>query len=143
MKCRIIIDKRREEEILIYVHEKTKLTEQIEKLVSESDFELVGHKDKIAVKINPVDVFCFSVEDNKIYALTENEKLQLKLRLYRIEENLNDSFVKINQSCIANIKKIAKFDTSVSGTMKVVFKNGYTDYVSRRNLKNIKERLGI
>ena len=41
------------------------------------------------------------------------------------------------------IKKIKKFDTSVSGMLTVTFKNGYRDYVSRRNLKSVKERLGV
>ena len=53
------------------------------------------------------------------------------------------NFVKINQSCIVNVNKIERFDTSVSGTLKVSLKNGYTDYVSRRQLKPIKERIGI
>ena len=38
---------------------------------------------------------------------------------------------------------ISHFDLSLGGTMKVVFKSGYKDYVSRRQIKNIKERLGI
>ena len=83
------------------------------------------------------------VEDGKVYALTESEKYRLKQRLYLLEEMLDVSFVKINKSCIANIRKIKKFDASFSGTLTVVFKNGYRDYVSRRNLKSVKERLGV
>ena len=78
-----------------------------------------------------------------MFALTEKGKYRLKSRLYQLEKNLNDNFVKINQSCIANIKKIEKFKASVGGALMVIFKNGYEDYVSRRNLKNVKERLGL
>lgn len=85
----------------------------------------------------------FFTEDNKVFALTENEKYRLKSRLYQLEENLNDNFVKINQSCIANIKSIDKFKATVGGSLTVIFKNGYVDFVSRRNLKNVKERLGL
>jgi DNA-binding LytR/AlgR family response regulator len=46
-------------------------------------------------------------------------------------------------SCIANLSKIKKFNASFSGSLSVVFKNGYTDYVSRRSVKFIKERLGL
>ena len=56
---------------------------------------------------------------------------------------LGTDFIKINQSCIANIRQIQRFDTSFSGTLRVIFKNGYTDYVSRRQLKAVKERLGL
>lgn len=143
MKCRIFIDKEHEEEILIYAHEKTKLVENIEKLVSDDVFDLIGYKDREAVRLNTNDVVCFIAEDNKVYALTENEKLNIKLRLYQIEEKLSENFVRINQSCIANINKIDRFDASFSGTLVVKFKNGYRDFVSRRQVKNIKERFGL
>ena len=60
-----------------------------------------------------------------------------------MEKKLPENFVKINQSCIANIDKINRFDASFSGTLKLIFKNSYTDYVSRRQLKTVKERIGI
>lgn len=143
MKCKIFINKEHEEEVVIYAHEKTKLVQTIEQLVSDEIFELIGFAENEIVKLTPTEVFCFVVEKNKIYALTEKEKLQIKCRLYQLEERLSENFIKINQSCIANIRKIEKFDVSFSGSLVVKFKNGYIDFVSRRNLKNVKERLGF
>lgn len=143
MKFSFFIDKDKDEEVIVYAHEKTKLIESIENLVNENDFELIGFIDKEAVKIDIADVYCFTVENNKIYAVCEDEKYLLKSRLYQIEEKLSENFIKINQSCIANIRKIRKFDASFSGTLTVIFKNGYKDFVSRRNVKNVKERLGL
>lgn len=143
MKLRIVINPKREEEILIYAHEKSQLISEIEELVNNSYLDLIGYTETEAVKLNLNDIYCFFTEDNKVYALTENEKYRLKSRLYQLEENLNNNFVKINQSCIANIKKIDRFKASVGGSLTVVFKNGHRDFVSRRNLKNVKERLGL
>jgi len=143
MKFRFLIDKNREEEVIVYAHKKTKLVESIENIVKENNFELIGYADREAVKLDLADVYCFTVENNKIYAVCENEKYLLKSRLYQVEENLSENFIKINQSCIANVKKIRKFDASFSGTLTVIFKNGYKDFVSRRNVKNVKERLGL
>lgn len=143
MKCRIFIDKTHEEEILIYSHEKTPLIEKIENLVSDDTFELIGYKDREAVRLITNDVICFVAENNKVFAMTESEKFNLRFRLYQIEENLSDNFIRINQSCIANIDKIDRFDASFSGTLVVRFKNGYCDFVSRRQMKNIKERFGL
>lgn len=143
MKCRTVVDKDREEEVVIYVHEKNSLSYEIEELVLGKSLELFGYKDKNIVKLSPSDVFCFTVEDNKVYAVCEKEKYQIKQRLYLLEEILDRDFVKINQSCIANIRKISKFDTSITGTLMISFKNGYRDYVSRRQLKKVKERIGI
>ncbi len=143
MKCIITIDKEREEEVLIFVHEKTQLIEDIEALINNNEKELVGYSKGEVYRLSPSEVYCFTVENSKVYAITEKDRLQIKLRLYQVEEMLGSGFVKINQSCIANIKKIKKFDTSVSGMLTVTFKNGYRDYVSRRNLKLVKERLGV
>ena len=142
MKLKIFVDKTKEEEILIYVHEKNGLVEEIERLVSENKFELIGYKDNEAQKISLLEVNCFICENNKVFALTE-EKLAVRLRLYQIEDLLDDNFVRINQSCIANIRKIEKTQADFSGALTVVFKNGYRDYISRRNLKKVKERLGV
>ena len=143
MKCTLIITDEHQEEVVIYARERTKLTDDIEALVIGSVPELIGYKENQTVKLSSDSVCCFTVEDNKVYALTDSEKLQIKLRLYQLEEILPDTFVKINQSCIANIRKIERFDTSISGTLLIKFKNGYKDYVSRRQMKAVKERFGL
>ena len=143
MKCELHIDKNTDEKVLIYAHEQNKAVEEIKSFVENQDIELIGYKDGEIEKLNPNKVNCFIIENSKIYAITDNDKYHVKLRLYNLEEMLGESFIKINQSCIANIRKIKKFDSSISGTLSVVFKNGYIDYVSRRNIKSIKERLGL
>ena len=144
MKYTIIIDKDREEEVIVYAKEKSALTDEIQRLVSDNTLDLIGYdKNGEGVKLTADEVYCFAVEDNKIFAITEKDRLRLKCRLYQLEEFLPENFVKINQSCVANIRKIARFDTSVSGTLLIKFKNGYKDYVSRRHIKAVKERLGL
>ena len=143
MKLQIVINHNRDEEIVIYAHEKSPLVSEIEELVKSYSVGLIGYTENETVKLSLNDIYCFFTEDNKVYALTENGKYRLKSRLYQIEEGLSDNFVRINQSCIANIKKIDRFKATVGGSLTVVFKNGYIDYVSRRNLKNVKERLGL
>lgn len=143
MKFILTIDKNREEEVLVFARERTKLIDDIEALINNNEKELIGYSAEGVCKITPSQVSCFFVENNKVYALSDEEKMQIKLRLYQIEEMLGSDFVKINQSCVANINKIKKFDASISGTLTVTFKNGYRDYVSRRNIKMVKERLGV
>ncbi len=143
MKFKLFIDKEHEEQVLVYAHKKTKLTEAIEQLVADNTVELNGYKDREVVRLNAGDIYCFIVENNKVFALTAKDKLQLKYRLYQLEEALPDNFVKINQSCLINIKEIARFDASLSGALNVKLKNGYSDFVSRRNVKSVKERFGL
>lgn len=143
MKCKVFIDKNHEEEVIVYSHQRNGLVEQIECLVNSQGIEIIGCKDQEIVKLNIADIFCFICEDNKVYALTEKDKFKIKLRLYQLEEKLPNNFVKLNQSCIGNIKKIERFNASFGGFLSVEFKNGYCDYVSRRQLKIVKERFGF
>lgn len=143
MKISIYIDKKREEEIQIFVHEESELLEQIKSLVTDYSTQINGFKDKEIHPLKITDIFCFTVESNKLFALTENDKFLIKERLYNVEKDLPSNFIKINKSCIANINKIEHFDATFSGTLIVKFKNGHTDYVSRRSVKAVKERLGL
>jgi DNA-binding LytR/AlgR family response regulator len=142
LKCTIIIDENKTEEVIIYTHKNSDLVKEIEQLVLENE-NLYGYRENEIISLNFKEIYSFIVEDNKVYAITQNDKLLIKSRLYKIEESLDNSFIKINQSCIINIRKIQKFNSSVLGSLQVVLKNGFKDYVSRRNIKKVKERLGI
>lgn len=144
MKCYTFIDENAEEKVVIYAKEKTSLIAEIEKLVNSSGVSLTGTNEDTSIVINPCDVTCFIVESGKIYALIENKKYQLKERLYQLEDMpFNEYYVKLNQSCFANIKKIKEFKASIGGAILVIFQNGYKEYISRRELKHVKERIGL
>ena len=143
MKISVFIDKYREEEIKIFAKEETELIDQIKSLIRDYSSQINGYKEKEIFLLKISDIYCFTAESNKVFAITENDKFLIRDRLYNIEKNLSNEFIKINKSCIANIKKIERFDATFSGTLMVKFKNGYIDYVSRRSVKTVKERLGL
>ena len=41
------------------------------------------------------------------------------------------------------MKKVLKFETNFNVSIKVVLKNGFSDFISRRELKNVKRRIGL
>ncbi len=143
MKYSIFIEPDREEEIIIYAHGKTRLIEQIEELISAEKKDLTGYRGDEIVKLTPAEVICFTVENGKVYGITKSEKLLIKLRLYQLEERFSADFVKINQSCLVRVDKIKRFHSSIGGSLMVTMEGGYRDYISRRQLKIVKERIGI
>ena len=143
MQYRIEISSEQKEDIIIFAKEKTSVLEKIEEIISAEKTELLGYSENDIIKISKDEVYCFLTENGRIYAMTEGGRWQLKERLYTLEEKFSLNFVKINQSCLVKIDKIAKFRTTIGGALQVVLKNGYTDYVSRRQLKEVKERIGI
>ena len=143
MKCKIIIDPSKEEEVVVYAHKPSVITERIETFVENLSSELVGYSDTSIHPLRPEEVYCFMLEEGKLYAVTGENRFRLKERLYQIESAVGDDFIKINQSCIIQVSKIEKFTASRGGALMVILKNGYQDYVARRQLKFVKERLGI
>lgn len=144
MKYTTIIDPAGEEEIIIHTRARTPEIEAFENYIARMNTELIGYGESGQIlPLRPAEVHCFTVEDGRVYALTEKNRLTVRLPLYAIEELLGDEFVRINQSCLGNIRRIARFDASIGGSLMVTFENGYRDYVSRRQLKTVKERMGI
>ncbi len=144
MKHTTVIDPTRDEEVIIYAHRRSREVETLEAYIDQMGKELLGYgTDGQIVPLRLAEVHCFSVEEGKVYALTDKEKLVVRLPLYAIEEMLDGEFVRVNQSCIANIRKIDRFRASIGGALQVVFQNGHRDYVSRRQLKAVKERMGM
>ena len=144
MKYTTVIDPRREEEVIIHAKKKTREIDELESYLDRMSAELMGYgEDGQIVPLRPAEVHCFIVEDGKVYALTDTGKLTVRLPLYAIEEMLSEDFVRINQSCLGNVRKIARFAASIGGALMVTFQNGHRDYVSRRQLKTVKERMHI
>ena len=143
MKTTVHIDPTREEELIIYAHEKSELVDRLVALAKEEAEGLVGYRDRAFRPLDPATVDCFVAEEGKVFALTEEGRWQLQMRLYRVEQMLGDRFVKINQSCLANVRRIKRFDVSIGGALMVSFACGHRDFVSRRQLKTVKERIGF
>ena len=59
--------------------------------------------------ISPLEVFYFESVDNRTFLYTETQVLEIKKRLYELEEILSDKdFVRISKTTIVNLKKIKR-----------------------------------
>lgn len=143
MEYRLIIDPQKEESLVLTVHERNETVEAVEKIIVNNSAYITAYGETNAVRFLINDADCYFTNGNKVFALIGSEKYFLKQRLYQIEEYLDDSFIRINQGCIIKMDEVKKFDMSLSGTIKVVLSNGFEDYISRRQLKNVKRRFGL
>lgn len=142
MKYSIFIEPDREEEVIIYAHEHGGLAEKIERLILDSSSKLACYRENEVLLLDISEIYAFSVVGGKVFAHTEKQKYTVRERLYMLEERFPD-FLKINQSCLVCTDKIRCFGHSIGGSVTVTLKNGFSDYVSRRQLKIVKERIGF
>ena len=146
MKIEIQIDSTiNEDKIVIYARE---ITDEVQKLVKQLENETIDvitgiNNEKIYI-LKPSEIHYFYSENQKILAKTTDKVIQIKLKLYEIEEMLgNKGFIRISNSVIANINKIDNIEMSFNGVMCIRFKNGDKEYSSRRYVKKIKEALAL
>ncbi|MBE6751464.1 MAG: LytTR family transcriptional regulator [Ruminococcaceae bacterium] len=143
MNFQLIIDNENEELITARVKKSSELTDRIETLVKEyvGENKIVAFSEDETVILEIKNIECVTVIDNKVWAITESGKYLIKNRLYEVEKMLTSSFIRINKSSVANISKIKKFISTYSGGVNIEFKSGYTDYISRRCLPQVKRRV--
>lgn len=144
MKFKLIIDKTREETVVATVHERSRLTDEMELLVLQHDgSDRIAAYTEDGMRMLPFsDIECITVLDGKTYAVTRSgERCRLKLRLYELEAMLPASFIRINKSALANEAHLERFTASFNGAVDAVFRSGYREYVSRRCFAEIKKEV--
>lgn len=146
MQIRVEIDDRCEEpEIVIRAG---RMTEEISDLVqrfSNSQRKLIaGFAGDGVHLLDAAEVIRFYSEAQKIYAQTAEGIFTVRMRLYELEDRLDQAqFVRISNSEIVNLKAVRKIDLSLAGTVCIVLSNGTNTFVSRRYVDRIKKVLGI
>lgn len=142
MKFRLIIDKEKDEEVVVTVHERYPLIDEIEALIQKHTDRIPGYTEDDIKLLSVSKIECVTVLDGKTYAIDSgNRRYRLKQRLYELEQQLPSSFIRINKSTLANEAALDRFTVTIAGSVDAVFKCGYTEYVSRRCFAQIKRRL--
>ena len=148
MKLNIEIDTNIEEPVALITtprmtDEVTRVVDFISKL-DDITTVISGIRDDKVELLEQESIFRIYAEEGKVLARTESGLYQIRLRLYELEERLDDSkFVRISNSEIVNLKKVKSLDLSFVGTICMELSNGEVSYVSRRYVSKIKKKLGL
>lgn len=145
MKYEIKIDERQSEpKVTITTSSVTEEVAELIKILDSKQEYLIGYQNRVIKMLDFKLIISLYSFDKKVYAVSSDGEYEIKQRLYDLEELLSGyHFVRISNSEIINLKKVKKFDLSFSGTISVRLANDKLTYVSRRNVKKIKEVLGI
>ena len=108
----------------------------------ESKFNhLNGYLGETVYSLELSEILFFETNERNVYAHTINNAFLIHYRLYELEENLPNNFLRVSKSSILNLDEILSLSRSVTGNL-IQFKNTYKKiYVSRRFLKDLKIRL--
>jgi len=88
------------------------------------------------------EILFFETEGNKIYAHTQKDAYEVRLKLYELESILPRYFSRVSKSTIANIRQVYSVDKSFSGTGTISFYQTHKEvHVSRHYQSLLKENL--
>lgn len=95
-----------------------------------------------SILLHPEEIDYVFAEQRKVFAQVKGKSLELKLKLYELEELLQPyGFIRFSKSVVGNINQIDRFELSFNGNLCVYFKSGSKEYVTRKYVHALKEQI--
>ena len=132
--------------ILIRTDQKTQRVEDIvhaiETCTDSSRPLIAGYKGREMELLSQRDIIRVYVEARKVRIRTGDGLYDSKKTLSWLETVLSaECFVRISRFEIVNIRRIARFDFSIAGTVNIVFDDGSFTWAARRYVRTIQQML--
>jgi len=144
MKINIDIDENHEEtQVTIHAKEWTQELEEIVKIIKkEKQQRLFGIDKDQTILLEPKEIDYIHAEKRKIFAVSKDKHFEVKMKLYEVEDFLiPHGFTRSSKSVIGNIHRIEKFEASSNANLCVYFQSGNKEYITRKYVSAIKDRL--
>ena len=145
MKIEVKLDANATERKIIIVTDAVdeEIQELMKRISRERPQMLAGFNGDTVTLLEQKEIIRIYASGGKVFAVTGGGEYVLRLRLYEMEERLDQScFVRISNSEIVNRMYILSLDFSLAGTIRLSLKGGIETYVSRRYVSRIKKTFG-
>ncbi|MBN2540497.1 MAG: LytTR family transcriptional regulator DNA-binding domain-containing protein [Bacilli bacterium] len=130
-------------EVVINCQNKNEQVVEIERSLTYLNKIITGRIDGRSYTLTPHKIYYFDTIENKVFAYTKDKVYDISLKLYQLEEILeNTPFIRISKNTILNIKKIRSFESSINGRMDAILLNNEKVVVSRKYVPVLKQILG-
>ena len=139
-----ILDKQQNEEDEIIVKCEfldegiTRLLNQLKNGNSKMNF----YKDNQIRLVEKSEILYFESVDDKVFAYTQNDVLETRLKLYELEDMLRGkTFIRVQKGMLLNLMKIKSIKPALSGRYTALLKNGEQIVISRKYVLDLKSAL--
>ncbi|MBO5164144.1 MAG: LytTR family transcriptional regulator DNA-binding domain-containing protein [Ruminococcus sp.] len=132
-----------EEEIIIRTHGlDDDVLQLIARMKQEKNMLTCIDEQENILPLKQNDVYYFDAVDGRVYVYLEKSVLEIKKRLYEIEE-LCDSYLRISKAQIVNAKMIERLSPMFNGRLEAHLKNGEKVIISRQYVPDLKKYFGV
>lgn len=132
-----------EEEIIIRTHG---LDDDVLQLITrmkqgKNMLTCIDERENI-VPVKSEDVYYFDSVDGRVYVYLEKSVLEIKKRLYEIEE-LSGAYLRISKAQVVNSNMIERLSPMFNGRLEAHLKNGEKIIISRQYVPDLKKYFGV
>lgn len=134
------ITQKEAEQVVIECVEVTPEIREIYSYAMTKGTELSGMAGEHMSRFRPEDVCYFEAVDEKVFAYTEKEVYELKLRLYEVEQAYASyHFVRCSKSIVLNLMQLGSISPALNGRFLAHMKNGEKLMISRQYAQVLKK----
>ena len=123
------------------------LTPEIEKIIATLrmiDQQLMVEKDQETYILDVTKIMYIEAVERKTFVYTKDDCFESKLKLYEMEERLEESgFFRASKSCLIQLRRIKSLKADMDRKLKLTLENGEQLIVSRQYADDLKRRLGV
>ena len=125
----------------------SRLTPEIEKMLTAlrmMDRQLMVTRGEETYILDVSRVIYMESVDRKTFVYTEEEVYESNLKLYELEQQLDEcGFFRASKSCVAALKYIKSLKADINRKIKVTLENGEQIMVSRQYAEELRKKLGV
>lgn len=137
------ISQEESESAVINAYERTASIDTAIGLLENGEQIIVGYKDGEKMPCRLSQIYYFETVDDKSFAYTKDTCLEVRSRLYEIEQSLDFRFFRCSKSMICNLRKIKSVKAESNARMRAVLLNGEVIVITRSYVKELKKKLGL
>ncbi len=145
MKISIDIDSAKQDtEIHISCHSLTPEIERIIATLRMINQQIMVEKEQETYLLDVTKIMYIEAVDRKTFVYTKEDCFESKLKLYEMEERLEESgFFRVSKSCLVHLRHIRSLKNDMDRKLRLTLENGEKLIVSRQYADEIKRRLGV
>ena len=123
------------------------LTPEIEKLIATLRMlnqQIMVEKEQETYLLDVTKIMYVEAVDRKTFVYTKEDCFESKLKLYEMEERLEESgFFRASKSCLVQLRRVRSLKNDMDRKIKLTLENGEQLIVSRQYAEELKRRLGV
>lgn len=132
-----------DESALIKAHDVTDEIRLAVSILENGENVLIGMDGEERIVVPYSKIYYIEAVDERCFAYSKDRCIEVRSRLYELEEMLDYRFFRCSKSMICNVKKIRSVKSMANARMVATLLNGEEVIISRNYIKELKRKLGM